>query len=349
MSAGMNTAPVDHSAVRGPARDHAARADEMMKRIQEGKDPYGRDAPQPAQEGAQPAQEAGGEPPAAQEPPKQEQQPSPGQEPPKQDDGKPKDFEQMYRSLKGSFDGLRTRFDTLSSENEQLRRTITQLEAQGKTPPPSPAARGDITDEERAEYGPEFFDMLERYTAPLRAELQDARQQLDGVKTTTVQSAREKMHEALDKDVSNWRDINVDDEFKVWLLALDEASGQPRQNLLVEAYQRNEAARVAYFFRKFLSEVRGEVPQSPKGSDTRSQGRAAAPEGQGLERFAGTGKGRTTGAPEGGGDKPTFTTSEIAKFYADKRTGKFRGKEAEADRIEREIFAAQGDNRIRAG
>jgi hypothetical protein len=47
-------------------------------------------------------------------------------------------------------------------------------------------------------------------------------------------------------------------------------------------------------------------------------------------------------------DKPVYTTAWIAKFMADKRSGKYRGREADADAIERDIFQAQHEGRITA-
>jgi hypothetical protein len=45
-------------------------------------------------------------------------------------------------------------------------------------------------------------------------------------------------------------------------------------------------------------------------------------------------------------DKPVYTHAWIAKFMDDKRVGKFRGREAEAEAIERDIYQAQHEGRI---
>ena len=41
-----------------------------------------------------------------------------------------------------------------------------------------------------------------------------------------------------------------------------------------------------------------------------------------------------------------YSPQDIQKFFNDVRTGKYKGREPERDRIERDIFAAQRENRI---
>ena len=64
-----------------------------------------------------------------------------------------------------------------------------------------------------------------------------------------------------------------------------------------------------------------------------------------LEAFAAPGRAKTAAATAPA-EKPIITRAQIATFYADKAAGKYRGKEAEADRLERMIFEAQRDGRI---
>lgn len=41
-----------------------------------------------------------------------------------------------------------------------------------------------------------------------------------------------------------------------------------------------------------------------------------------------------------------YTPEDIQKFFNEVRQGKYKGREADRDRIERDIFAAQRENRI---
>jgi len=57
------------------------------------------------------------------------------------------------------------------------------------------------------------------------------------------------------------------------------------------------------------------------------------------------GRSRNTGAPSNSNAR-TYSPVDIQKFFNDVRSGKYKGREQERDRIERDIFAAQRDGRI---
>jgi hypothetical protein len=117
--------------------------------------------------------------------------------------------------------------------------------------------------------------------------------------------------------------------------------------MLQEAFARHEAGRVVNFFRGFLTEATGTPP-----NDSRQPGQSAPPLANGnasgkpsLEQFAAPGRARS--APQQlPPDKPVYTHAWIAQFMADKRTGKYRGRETDADAIERDIYQAQHEGRI---
>jgi hypothetical protein len=64
-----------------------------------------------------------------------------------------------------------------------------------------------------------------------------------------------------------------------------------------------------------------------------------------LERQVSPGKPRSGSTPTGSSAK-VYSPDDIKKFFEDVRKGKYKGREAERDRLERDIFAAQRDNRI---
>ena len=62
------------------------------------------------------------------------------------------------------------------------------------------------------------------------------------------------------------------------------------------------------------------------------------------------------GKPKGGrppigaqDEKRIWTEGEIEQFYADRQAGAYKGKKDEADKIERQIFAAISDGRVQPG
>jgi len=94
--------------------------------------------------------------------------------------------------------------------------------------------------------------------------------------------------------------------------------------------------RVGNFFRSWL-QLTG---QANAQQNTRRNVSASE-----LERQVAPGKGRNSGAPSGSNTK-TYSPEDIKDFFNAVREGKYKGREAERDRIERDIFAAQRDGRI---
>jgi hypothetical protein len=125
-------------------------------------------------------------------------------------------------------------------------------------------------------------------------------------------------------------------------------SGRKRQELLQEAYNSNDTTRVVAIFESFLREAGHNTAAPPAAHSTNGAG--TPPPASGLERFAAPGPARSAPTPSGSAaDTETFTTGDITRFYADKRTGKWKGREAEADAYEAKIIKAGRENRVRPG
>jgi hypothetical protein len=146
----------------------------------------------------------------------------------------------------------------------------------------------------------------------------------------------------LDAQVPNWRELNSNSEFLSWLNLPDAYSGAIRKELLTAAYNRSDANRVAAFFKGFISDEAATNPASYSQPDH------VAPRSNkvSLETLAAPGRAKTAAA-SAPAEKPIFTRAHITEFYSDVRRGKYAGKEAEKDRIEKDIFAAQREGRIR--
>jgi hypothetical protein len=67
-----------------------------------------------------------------------------------------------------------------------------------------------------------------------------------------------------------------------------------------------------------------------------------------LERQVSPGRSRSTGTPATANQGKMYSPNDIQKFFDDVRMGKFKGREQDRSRIERDIFAAQRENRIQA-
>jgi hypothetical protein len=310
------------------------------------------------------AQLGPGEPAAApgQQPPQPGQpQPSSG-EPPAEE----MTWEQRARSAMG-------RLDTALNANQQLSNRVGDLEqqiamlrmngstqpAQPATPPPPPAL---IQPQERNDYGDEFFDVVGRRAkevyAPefdvLSARLKRLEEGQQGIGQVIQQTQRRTMYDVLYEDVPEWKEINHHPAFHQWLSFPDPYSGLQRHQLLQDAFSRQDADRVVAFFQGFLAEASG-PPTNSSGIGTSAPplvnpGSNAPGNGNGsgrptLEDFAAPGRARS--APqELPPDKPVYTQAQIAKFGDEKRRGLWRGREAEVEAIERDIFQAQHEGRI---
>ncbi len=160
--------------------------------------------------------------------------------------------------------------------------------------------------------------------------------QVQAVVKQQAVSAEQQFWSELTGLVPNWRDVNDNQEFQSWLLDIDPLTGIARQTYLEDAQRSLDASRVANFFRAWLE-------NTGQAAVAQSVGRVSA--SAELEKQVTPGRSRAAATPQSTKAK-TYTPEDIKKFFNDVRTGKYKGREPERDRIERDIFAAQRENRI---
>ena len=261
--------------------------------------------------------------------------------------------EQRYRTLQGMYNADTAR---LRTENQQLSARLTQLEQLLSSLSAQPAASAQqteqaqrlVTDKDIEEYG-DSIEVMRRVSreeaAAAQRRIAELEQLVRNMQTSVLPrveqvaqrqavTAEQAFWSDLTTAVPNWRDVNADPGFHSWLLEVDPLTGLSRQTYLDDAQRNLDSARVASFFRMWQGNSGQSVAQSPRN--------AAASQ---LEKQVAPGRGRSSGAPSPEQPK-TYTNADIAKFFDDVRKGAFKGKEAERDRIERDIFAAQRENRI---
>jgi hypothetical protein len=269
-------------------------------------------------------------------------------------------WEQKFRSQAGRMEQLVNTNRALNERLNQLDDLIIAMQAKGAeapnpNPPPAPAPKTLITDQERTDYGDELLTVVgkrarEEYAPEfeqLASRLAKLEGRVEGVGQVMDKTQQQDVYAGLDQHVTDWREINKDANFKAWLAMPDPYSGRVRHDMLKDAFSRHETGRVVAFFRGFLTEAAGLPPNPP------SPGLSAPhPNGNGngsgrpsLEDFAAPGRARSAPQPLSP-DKPMYTSAQIAQFFADKRVGKYKGREAQADQIERDIFQAQHEGRI---
>jgi hypothetical protein len=282
----------------------------------------------------------------------------PAAQPPVEDD---QTWEQRFRSQSGRLEQAQKANQALAERMAQLESLIATMKVRGAEPEDRPNGAVPIvkpklvSEQEAQEYGDEFLSVVgkrarEEYVPEFEAladRLKRLEGRVEGVGTVMEKSKTQELWGDLTSQVPEWRQINKHPDFISWLQQPDTFSGRRRHDLLKEAFSRHEAGRVVSFFQGFLTEATG-LPPTSQAKDPSAP--PLAPNGNGsgkpsLEQFAAPGRARS--APqELPPDKPIYTTAWIAKFSADKLMGKYRGREADAEAIEQDIFRAQHEGRI---
>ena len=280
-----------------------------------------------------------------------EQAPQSGTEEQGQPDTEPKDtWEQKYKTLQGMYNAEVPR---MKAENRELSSRVTQMEQLLSSLNNQPVAQPEsidplITDKDVQEYG-DSIDVMRRAAREELAqsnarvtELENTIRQLQSsvvpqmnqISHAQAQSAEQTFWADLSSKVPQWQDINNDQNFQSWLLEIDPLTGISRQTYLEDAQSNLDSNRVAQFFMSWPGAKSTPVAQTNR----------KVPSEQ-LEKQVSPGRGRsgTNTMPSEG---QTYSPADIEQFFDAVRKGKYRGREEERGRIERDIFAAQREGRI---
>lgn len=359
MSQPRNAAPIDES-VRVP--DAVRRASERASQVHQ--EAYGttpEPEPQPNGSGnGQGAAQPQNRPPAA-APAAAPASPAPAtipEEPTRSEHVEPGSWEARYWSMKGRYDAGQRRVTDQENRLGHLEQLLADVATRQPEPPqPEPtidpsrplSEQRFITDKEREEYGPELTDMIERVArgiagnelAAAKAEITTLKQQVGNVGNVVATDARARLLATLDQQMAGWRTQNQDPEFLEWLELPDVYSGARRMDLLRQAFDRSDVARVLAFFNGFNAEKQAAAPAPSAPAPL------PAPAVR-LEDLAAPGRARTQAASAPpAGEKPIITAAQISQFYDDCRRGRYNGRDADRIALEGQIFEAQREGRIR--
>ena len=290
--------------------------------------------------------------------------PSEVEEPRVSDDDPNSDtYAQKWRTLQGMYNAdmgrMQAQLRDSSARTSHLEQLIASL---SNTPPAAPRPQGNqrpqsldlVSDTDKTEYG-ESLDVMRKVSReelyPLLNKIAELESALGGamnninsvvpqvqrVAQQQAQSTEERFWAALADRVPDWQKINNDPNFQAWLLDVDPLTGHTRQAYLEQAQKQLDPNRVVSIFNMY-----GSGGGAANGAPASAQSARSASE---LERQVSPGRSRGAGIPTGQ-KTATYTPADLASFYNDVRNGKYKGKETERDRIERDIFAAQRDGRI---
>lgn len=276
----------------------------------------------------------------------------------------PKDPDHKYKVLQGKYNAEVPRLQKTNQKLEEQNRDLNQriLNVEGmlaalsttQTPPEPEPELPDVTDDERAQFGDDLIDLVERVakraTAPeieaqvgkLDRTIQQQGEKLAHSEQAVAESRRQDTVSALAAAVPNWEAQNNDPNFLEWLNENEPSVGVPRGRLLTEAFRANEAERVIWFFKSFQSENATETSETTPGDNPEPQAK--------LDELVapGTPKTGSVVAPNESG-KRVWTRNDITAFYAEKNEFIKRGKKVpdELVKLERDLFKAQHEGRLR--
>ena len=260
-------------------------------------------------------------------------------------------YAQRWRSLQGSYNATvrqKTELEQRVAQMEQLLATISEQKPSTSQPEPEAKPQRYVTDQEVADYG-ESIDVMRKVSreelipvAQRLAQIEGLLQQMQANVVPQVQAVAQRQQVTAEQQfwsdltmlVPNWREVNDNEGFQSWLLELDPLTGASRQTYLEDAQRSLDAHRVSAFFRTWL-ETTGQASIAQSKPKPNSE----------LEKQVAPGRSR--GAASSASKQPkTYTPEDIKKFFNDVRMGKYKGREQERDRVERDIFSAQREGRI---
>ena len=270
--------------------------------------------------------------------------------------GADNEWEQRYKTLQGRFETELNRGREMRGELNSLREIVTgiQRERAPERPPPTITPTGQlVTPKDVEDYGQELIDRVQVWAraavAPLLHQMELRILAAEGrTNEVTAQTLTQRTDSDLDREVPNWRQINVDQRFLNWLDLYDMFSGQQRLKLLQEAYAAGNSSRCAAFFRAFLEEAQGGAPPS-RISPTPPPGPGPGAGPVPLAQLAAPGSGSgPLQPPTGQPNQQTWTGDQITRLSREWQRGLWVGREDEYNRRWEDAVRAGRDGRFRA-
>jgi hypothetical protein len=338
----------------------AKRSEQMHKQLRDNPVPEGQEGTdgQQAQAAEQPVTQQGNPQAPTDAPLTADAPKTPASEPkpaPQADDEET--WERRYKSLHGRYNKQETTIKQMGEEIRSLQQVISTLSvgpaaesAPGASPKTEAPIEDPLTPDEINEYGE---DLLRVVAKKARAEVEPLlrsrdeeiarlKRQLEGVNGFVQGSAKERLQAQLDERLPQWRELNTNQDFLNWLALPDPYSGGIRHDMLKAAYSQGNANRVLAFFNGFLAE---EAVVAPAKGEQNQQGQVVPKVP--LSSLAAPGRAKAAASDTRPAEKPVISRADIAKFYLDVSSGRYRNREADKAKFEAMIFEATREGRIR--
>lgn len=268
--------------------------------------------------------------------------PEPTPAPAPEDDAK-------YRVLKGKYD---SEVPLLHQQNRDLNQRVTQLtellsriQQRPADQQPTPQAPTGATAKDIDDFGGEMVAMVQRVVAGAMAQIETRfasevtkiQQVIGQVGQKQQLTAQQQFAKDLNEAVPDWAAIDKQPEWLEWLGQADPLTGYVRQVILDNAHTALDAGRVAAIFNAYKA-----TRPAPAPAPVAAPAEVATP----LAKQVAPTKASATVTPPAPATS-VWTDAAIQAFYKDVSLGKFKGRDAEMQRIEADLNAAIAEGRYR--
>lgn len=257
------------------------------------------------------------------------------------------EWQQKYQILQGKYNAevpqLHHQVKDLTRRLSDTAAQMEQIAKSQETKPPEKKQEADPKDVD--DFGADLVGMVHRVSMSavggmaakvdgilggLLERISRLESGLANTAKTTGEVAEESFFANLTRAVPDWEATNQSQKFLEWLGEVDPLLGATRQAALDQAHKNLDLRRIVGIFRAF------ESSQPPK---------QAPKQASALERQIAPG---TSAAPQPTSpDKKTMTPAEVSAFYKDVALGRYKGREAEAAKLEASINLALQEQRIK--
>lgn len=252
---------------------------------------------------------------------------------PVQAGGSEETWERRYRTLQGfhkqNISDLKRRLEEANDRNQELTAKVERLSSP-KTEPTLDPKHADV-------FGADLVEMVKQVAESMfmgaaqafERRLELIEQHLKGTVAATAKTADEVFMERLLARVPDFEAVNTSEGFLSWLEEIDPVYGLPRQNALTAAGDARDVDRVAAIFNAYKATIK----KPAEATATTKLDKQVSPRSSGASQ---------TPVPQ----REVFTVAEVQAFYRDVQRGAYRGREAEAERLEEMFNAALAEGRI---
>ena len=173
--------------------------------------------------------------------------------------------------------------------------------------------------------------LFAKLSGELRSEAEAFFSRVDRAEKTSAQTSEDLFFRDVRAAVADFDSKNADPEFIGWLGGIEPASGFTYAQMLQNAAVARDVKRVSHIFDLFWGAAPAQTQEQPT-PDLKAEEATVTPR-------------RGNASLPKAAEVVVWTDAKIGKFYADVQRGVYRGKDAERDRIEADIFAARREGR----